>query len=110
MGAFEDAINHNWSNTRSSGNIGPEGQGFGIMSSGVLGEPQRPFSERIAEVGEAENIEDRRGEKMSDIELIFRQLDDLANRYIPPYPKKEKVERPAGKLASELGYDDIGGK
>lgn len=70
------------------------------------------FEQRAEQTGAppSENIEDRRGERMSDFQLIFRQANDLANRYIPPYPKAPPDEPNPGQLSKDAGFDDIGKK
>jgi hypothetical protein len=71
------------------------------------------FGERAAATGSppSENIEDRRGERMGDAELIARQLRDLAKKLSgrrPPRKTLPPVQRPAGQLPIDAGFDDIG--
>jgi inorganic pyrophosphatase-like protein len=71
------------------------------------------FQERAeASAPPSENIEDRRSEHMGDLELVFRQANHLANKFIPPYPKtiRRPIERPSGRLAVDAGFDDVGGR
>jgi hypothetical protein len=56
-------------------------------------------------------FEDRRSEKMSDFELIGRQLKSLAkdlNDWLPPRKELPEVARPPGQLPIDAGFDDIG--
>ena len=122
MGSFEDAINHSWPETPPSGNIGSEGQGFGIISSGVLGEEQPSFAERISETGEmSENIEDRRGEKVppkwgGDIfplpaEVWLNEIQKgLGTNWTPPTQKIGRLPARSslpGELPKDIGLYDI---
>ena len=114
MGAFEDAINHQW--PPSSGNIGDVGIGFDVPSSGNI--LDKSFSERLEATGqEPEEVDDRRTELPSGYTAMqaYNNLVGGVTRHLFPSLKSMDFaplepayhKRQSGHLREEAGYYDI---